>query len=279
MCSIGKEPYMKMNDCIWETDKLFYKHVITESPRREDHCLHTHNVYELLYIVSGDATHVIEDRKYKLKKGDLILIRPLHYHFIQIDSSVNYERYNVLFDPARHGVSGVELIPDNVEIINLSGNKSAEDIFHRFDFYHSNCSYETFLNFLPPMLSELFLNLSIFPQTQSDESFTSSPLITEALKYINENLFTVDSIEDIAKHLFVSESYLFRLFKSELRQTPKKYIMDKRLLCAQKMIADGEKPVTVCDACGFGDYTTFYRNYTAFFGHSPSDEKRMTDAQ
>ena len=129
------------------------------------------------------------------------------------------------------------------------------------------------------MLTELFFNLSIFPQDHTDEGFTSSPLISEALKYINENLFTVDSIDEIAKHLFVSESYLFRLFKSELRQTPKKYIMDKRLLIAQKMISEGEKPVTVCDTCGFGDYTTFYRNYTAFFGHSPSDEKRMTDVQ
>lgn len=268
---------MRINDCIWETDKLFYKHVVSDAPKREDHCLHTHNVYELLYIVNGDATHVIEDRKYKLKKGDLILIRPMHYHFIQIDSSANYERYNILFDPERHGVKGLDLIPENVEIINLSGNKTAEDIFHRFDFYSKSCPYETFLKFLPPMLTELFYNLSLFPQAHSDESFTSSPLITEALRYINENLFTLNSIDDIAQHLFVSESYLFRLFKSELHQTPKKYIMDKRLLCAQKMIAEGEKPVAVCDACGFGDYTTFYRNYSAFFGHSPSDERKMTN--
>ena len=265
---------MKINDCIWETDKLFYKHVTSESPKREDHCLHTHNVYELLYIVDGDVTHVIEDRKYKLKKGDLIIIRPLHYHYIQIDSSQNYERYNILFDPEKHNVQSVNLIPDNIEIINLSGNKAAEDTFQRFDFYAKSCPYETFLKFIPHMLSELFLNLSIFPQKNSEENFTSSPLITDALRYINQNLFTVQSVEEIAKHLFVSESYLFRLFKSELHQTPKKYIMDKRLLCAQKMIANGERPVTVCDTCGFGDYTTFYRNYSAFFGHSPSDEKR-----
>lgn len=265
---------MRINDCIWETDKLFFKHVVSESPKREDHCLHTHNVYELLYIVNGDATHVIEDRKYKLKKGDLILIRPLHYHYIQIDSSANYERYNILFDPDRHGVKNFNLIPENIEIINLSGNKTAEDVFHRLDFYLKNSSYETLLQFIPPMLSELFLNLSIFPQEHSEENFTSSPLITDALKYINDNLFTVQSVEEISKHLFVSESYLFRLFKSELHQTPKKYIMDKRLLCAQKMIADGEKPVAVCDTCGFGDYTTFYRNYSTFFGHSPSEERR-----
>ena len=266
---------MKLNDCIWETDRVFYKHEISENPECDQYSLHTHNAYELLYIVSGDATHVIEDRRYKLKKGDLILIRPFHYHFIQIDSPQKYDRYDILFNANMHGVQTVKMIPDNVEIINLSGNKLADDLFRRFDVYSKNCDEETMSKLVPHMLNELFYNLSIFPSSQNEDNFTSSPLITEALKYINENLFTVQSIEEISKHLFVSESYLFRLFKSELHQTPKKYIMDKRLLIAQKRISEGEKPISVCDSCGFGDYTTFYRNYSAFFGHSPSDEKRI----
>ena len=49
-------------------------------------------------------------------------------------------------------------------------------------------------------------------------------------EYTNENLCTITGIEEIAEHLFVSESYLFRLFQKELHQTPKKFIMKKRLL-------------------------------------------------
>ena len=123
------------------------------------------------------------------------------------------------------------------------------------------------------MLSELFYNLSVFPHLPYEERAVVSPLLSKALKYINENLCTLSGVEEIAKHLFVSESYLFRMFKKELHQSPKKYIRDKRLLIAQKMISLGERPSLVCDKCGFGDYTTFYRNYTDFFGHTPSDEK------
>jgi transcriptional regulator GlxA family with amidase domain len=36
------------------------------------------------------------------------------------------------------------------------------------------------------------------------------------------------------------------------------------------MIREGEKPTAVFRQCGFGDYATFYRNYTAFFGRSPA---------
>lgn len=255
--------------------KLFYNHLTFDPPTYPDHSLHTHNAYELLYIVNGDVTHIVEDRKYKLKSGDLVIIPPLQFHTLQIDSGACYERYNILFDPDSHGIPSVKRMPLTLEVLNISNNRLATDIFRRLDIYFKNCDQDTFFMLLPHMLSELFYNLSTFPQIRIDESDTASPLISKALDYINKNLFTLKNVEEISAYLFVSESYFFRLFKSELHQTPKKYIMDKRLLRAQKMISEGEKPVAVCDMCGFGDYTTFYRNYTAFFGHSPSEERSV----
>lgn len=71
---------------------MFFKHEISENLPCGTYSMHTHNAYEPIYFLDGDAAHAIEDRKYKLKKGSLILIRPLRYHFIQIDSLVRYER-------------------------------------------------------------------------------------------------------------------------------------------------------------------------------------------
>ena len=101
-----------------------------------------------------------------------------------------------------------------------------------------------------------------------------SPLISEALGYINRNLCSPLDIGQIAAGLYVSESYLFRLFKKELHQTPLKYIREKRLMLARKMLSEGERPMAVCTRCGFSDYTTFYRNYVGFFGRAPSERER-----
>lgn len=262
------------NDYIYTTDKMFFKHEVSRDLPCDTYSMHTHNTYELIYFLDGNATHVIEDRKYKLEKGDLILIRPFRYHFIQIDAPTTYERYDILFDAEKHAVESVALIPDGMEVINLSGNTVAEDIFRRCDIYRQSSDEETFAKILSHLLSELFYNISLFPQSVSDESSSLSPLITKALQYANKNLCTIESIEEIASHLFVSESYLFRLFQKELHQTPKKYIMEKRLLMAQKMLSSGETPTEVCQRCGFSDYTTFYRNYTTFFGHSPSKKEK-----
>jgi AraC-like DNA-binding protein len=262
-----------MNDCIWTTDRLFYKHEISENQPLDAYSAHTHNAYELIYFLSGDATHVIEDKKYKLKKGDIVLIRPFKYHFIQIDKPSRYERYDILFDPRTLGIESVSLIERHVEVINLKSNPRASELIQKMDFYLESFDEPTFRRLMSSLIDELFCLLSISPERQGRE-YTSiaAPSLTEVLRYINENLTTLESIDEVAEKCFVSKSYLFRMFKKELLETPKKYITDKRLLLAERMINDGMRPTAVYEQCGFRDYTTFYRNYTEFFGRSPSEK-------
>ena len=87
-----REGRKSVNDYIYQTDRPLFRYKVSENLPRDTYSMHTHNAYELIYFLDGDATHVIEDRKYKLKPGDLILIRPFQYHFIQIDSTSRYER-------------------------------------------------------------------------------------------------------------------------------------------------------------------------------------------
>ena len=261
---------LPMNDHISECKNIYYSHIKTEKIPCNAYSMHTHSMYELIFFLEGDATHVIEGKRYKLKKGDLVLIRPLQYHFIQIDSPMDYERYDILFDEKRHGVESAGLIPGSVEIISLADNAIARDIFRKADYYHEVCDAETFEKLLSHLLCELFYNLSLSCTSFAEEVPTVSPLLEKALMYINDHLCTLHDVSEIAENLFISESYLFRLFKAELHQTPKKYITDKRLLMAQKMLEEGERPAHVYEKCGFCDYTAFYRSYKAFFGHPPS---------
>ena len=254
----------------FDTDGVIFKHERSENISCNVFSMHTHNSYELIYFLEGDATHVIEDRKYKLKKGDLILIRPLQYHFIQIDSSKTYDRYDILFDMEKFPIESLSLLPEDLEVIGLAPDSVADDIFQRCDFYRKNYDEETFKKILFHLLNELFYNVHLSSSDVSAEISSLSPLISKALKYTNENLCTISGIKEIADHLFVSESYLFRQFQKELHQTPKKYILEKRLLLAQKMLQNGKKPSEVYTECGFSDYTTFFRNYLSFFGSQPS---------
>ena len=91
------------------------------------------------------------------------------------------------------------------------------------------------------------------------------------MQYINEHLFTLKNIDEIADALFITKSYLFYLFKTHIKTSPKRYIMEKRLLAAHEMITQGAKPTHVYEKVGFNDYTSFYRNNTKFFNIPPSE--------
>ncbi|MBE6645413.1 MAG: helix-turn-helix domain-containing protein [Ruminococcaceae bacterium] len=232
---------------------------------------HSHNAYEFLYFLSGDATYVIEDKKYKLRPGDLIITRPSKYHFIQIDSHAVYERHDLLFDHKRLGIN-MHLLPDGLDVVNVESGSIIDELFKKFGFYTENFAEDFYIDIFKLLIQEMIYNLSIADQTKENDFSVVNPILSKALAYIGENLFSIKDISEVAQAVFVTDSYLFRLFKQELFKTPKKYITEKRLLSAQKQLRKGIKPIDVAEACGFDDYTTFYRNYTEHFGKKPSEE-------
>lgn len=233
--------------------------------------LHCHNRYEILYIVGGNMAHVVEDRKYLVKDGDLVLVRPSTYHHLERMSKEPYVRYNILFDPERIGID-LSILPEETEIISLLDNPIADGLFRKLEYYREGLEAEDFGKLLGQMLYELFLNLQLFSDATQREKILISPILTRALTYINEKLFTVSGVEEVAQALYISPSNLYYLFRNTLHHTPKKYITEKRLLAAQRKIFAGNKPTKVYKECGFRDYTTFFRSYTAQFGHTPSED-------
>lgn len=252
-------------------DTLKYNYALRKKPSPKNFSGHSHNAYELLYFINGDATYIIEDKKYKLRSGDLIITRPSKYHFIQIDSDVDYERHNVLFDHKRLGIN-MHILPDGVDVINVEDESIISGIFKKFGFYSESFKNTDFVDISKLLIQEIIYNLSLVEQENQNSFSVINPILSKALKYIGENLFTIKDISEVAQAVFVTDSYLFRLFKRELFKTPKKYITEKRLLWAQKQLRKGKTPTEIAEECGFDDYTTFYRNYTEFFEKKPSDE-------
>lgn len=250
---------------------LYIDHYVHEAPPPESFYRHMHNEYELLYVLGGDVTYVIEDRKYKLKKHDLVIIRPQAYHVIQIDSSADYERYDILFSPERLGIDNVGRLSADQEVVNCRHRTVIRDIFKKFDYYMSVMTDADLTDVATLLIKEILYNLNIPTEEVSvPRPESGHPLVAAALSRINESLFSLDSIADLARELYVTESYLYRVFKQELKTTPLKYITEKRLFAAQALIRQGAAPGSVYQECGFGDYTSFYRNYVKFFGTAPS---------
>ena len=66
------------------------------------------------------------------------------YHYIEINSSKDYERFDILFDERMLFVNNTTLIGESIEVINVSANKMVYGLFGRLDYYFNNLDAESF---------------------------------------------------------------------------------------------------------------------------------------
>lgn len=270
---MNKESTVSLQNREYRTAKLFFRHTVSAPwKKREERETHTHNLFELIYFVRGDASHIIEDRKYPLSRGDLVLVRPKKHHDIVFSSDREYERYNILFDLEALGLWRAAEVSERFEVVSLAAEPVIASVFTRMARYYEELPEEEFGEAAVHLLFTLFYDLSLLAADGGRAYAPLHPMLSRALSYIRENLFTVRDVGEIAAALHVTESYLFRLFRKELGTGPKRYITEKRLVAAQSFIRLGRRPSEVYLDCGFSDYTAFWRAYKKMFGVSPSDE-------
>lgn len=258
----------------YQDHDLTYTHVCRANHNRVGFSMHTHDVCELLFLKSGKINCAIDGTRYDLNVHDLVIIPAFSIHEIRIDDDTSYERYDILFDDSLVPFPFRECLPPSLRVLRFDGNEAVIGLFKRMDFYCKHLEGEATLPLmLQNLLQELCINILLSTQNGYDHGYThSNPLVDKAVAYIERNLLTLRSIDEICGELFITKSHLHHLFIKHMHITPKKYILSKRLALAQREIAFGLKPTEVAAQCGFADYSTFFRAYKSRFGVPPSEQ-------
>ncbi len=243
--------------------------------------MHAHNDIEILYFMSGDCYYLVEGSKYRLKTGDIMIMRPLEAHHPVICSSkVPYERIVANIQPQL-----LQNIDPDGEILSHLFSRPLGTL-NRFDssvFSHTLCTDCLTLIALHgcemsrlELLSRIMLVLSeadratkrLNPETRKDD------IGDQLISYVNQNLFRNISLQQISEVFFLSQSQINRIFKKNTGSSIGQYIAAKRLLTARNRIRSGEPAVKVSEECGYRDYSAFYRSYCAKFGCTPLEDKK-----
>ena len=95
--------------------------------------------------------------------------------------------------------------------------------------------------------------------------------VIDVRNYI-ENNYDSDLNLDLLSHLcFISKFHLLRLFKKYYGQTPRQYLIDKRIEKSKEHLKNGMSVTETCFAIGFeslGSFSTLFKTKT---GKSPSE--------
>lgn len=95
-------------------------------------------------------------------------------------------------------------------------------------------------------------------------------LIQESLNYIEDNLKTEISAQELCDKAGFSLFHYYRLFHSAVGMPVMQYILRRRLLHAIYEISLGEKMVCVCLDYGFETHAGFYKAFVREFGQTPT---------
>ena len=97
----------------------------------------------------------------------------------------------------------------------------------------------------------------------------SSPSVTRAVKRIDSAPESHVSLAELAALSGVSRFQLLRAFSREVGITPHAYIIQRRVLLAQRLLADGQTAAQAAIQAGFSDQSHMTRAFVRQVGVTP----------
>lgn len=246
---------------------------------------HYHEFYKIIYFVDGKVDYKVEGKTYHLKPHDFVLVGANVIHRPEIDRSTPYERYIVYLSEAfvaeenERGESlrfcfeeagrlqsrVVHFAPESCEQI-VGCLMRMEQIEGQKDAYMGDLLLKSaFLEFM------VLFNRNVVEQPQSFITTAAyNEKVIDVIAYIREHLSEELSVDILAKQCYLSKYHLMRQFKEATGYSIHRYINEKRIQAARRMILSGMPASKACYECGFRDYSTFARRFKMIVGRAPS---------
>lgn len=264
-----------------KTFEIFHYH----QPKAERVEVHHHDFYEIYLFLRGTVSYRVEGRIYHLEPGDLLFISPMELHQLMVeDPQSPYERIVLWIDKAylESFASAADLTscfdtsaPSHSNLLRLTSSQRS-DVRLRMEELVRECYQDRYGSSLcaQGIFLQLMVQLNRFAMGSGSARNTgeeSTPLVTQVLGYIAAHYHEPITLDSLAARFYVSKYHLSHEFSRVVGTSVYRYITLKRLLIARQLLAEGGAPGSVCAACGFQDYTNFYRAFKAQYGISPKD--------
>lgn len=256
------------------------------SPVSAGYPAHSHSSYELFLPMSHACTVDVNGCRYVVEPNSILLLppgvshhllvqegEPLHYLFAQFTAPVipDEQKYQETVTALFHDES---LVNCYMRRLSRSSADYARAAMRRLSVASNTYVHECFFSILYPLLLELRLfGAPVTGESLQPVSLTppQNTLVDEVIEYISLNYADIQNLSFVTEHFHYSTVHVNALFKTRLGVSLWHYILQIRLDRACDLLLSGTRAEAVASACGFGDYTTFYRIFKKCYGISPSE--------
>ncbi|MDR1801480.1 MAG: AraC family transcriptional regulator [Lachnospiraceae bacterium] len=249
--------------------------------------LHRHdNLFEILFVRSGSGSYVIENKSYRIQKGDLIICNAGTLHDEVTEENNELWTYSIAIEnlklnsdlPENHLISGkvrpVIATGNYYELFNTMLESIFELLSSGKGLVEELCHYQ--------MMSLLCACLCLINEASDSESapIDDSALTMKIRKYIDSHYTEDLSLQSISEKFHITAYYLAHIFKKDLSYSPMQYILRRRIGEAQTLLITTNKTITdVAVSVGFNNPNNFNIQFTKYVGLSPREYRKSYTQQ
>jgi len=241
--------------------------------------------------VSGKGTHVLNDNRYTIEKGDYFIVDYQNYHTYEVIKNEQLKIINLIFSPsfidkslqycdsfndvANHYLIHFRLPSTIVDLNKMIFNDKNEKIYSlisvmKMEFEEKNDAYFELLRGYLIQLTILTLRT-----LGKISALTTSPLVSDVLSAIRKDYHMPLHLSDLCIKYFYSEPYVSKKIKQETGLTFSEHLKNTRIEQACRMLINTNlKIYEISSFIGYNNFKYFQELFKIKQGLTPSAYRR-----
>ncbi len=215
--------------------------------------------YYIMHLVTkGKGKLIIDKKVYEVEEGDCFIVPPNIMTSYTADDVEPFSYYWI-------GFGGI----DALELLTKAGFLSKDTyVIHpvHYDNILKRLINVTNVNSMDGtaeyvLIGELYLIFADMIKVTAEKN-NEALYMEEAIRFVKDNYHRFITVSDVADHLGIDRTYLFRLFKKEINISPIDYLINLRIEKAKLMLINTNKSVKeIAQLIGYSSYTSFVRAF------------------
>ena len=228
--------------------------------------------YLLHYIVSGRGSYETEGRTFVLEAGQAFLAQPDIPIYYRADEETPWEYYWVGFSGAAAPLllAQTPFTRQHPVCMPAAGERLRRGLL---DIYKARGG-----DYPAAVRMAGYLQAALGTLMESGAKQGEEPMADYARRgaaFLQQNYSRTISVEDAARQVGVSRSYLYRAFQAEFGCSPSAYLTRYRMQRAKQLLRHSALPISmVAVSVGFEDPLYFSRVFRGETGFSPTEYRK-----
>ncbi len=239
--------------------------------------------YEICVHVEGTTVLYIGDQVYYPTKGTVATFRKGEVHKQFVTGSEPYERFILwldyetvvsLFDAADETMLAmfqdremfekniIQLPPHECGRLIATLTKAAQ--LRESDSPSKQALFVSAIFKALAIVQEAYLH-----QQNKNKVNSRSPIVSMALELVEKQHTELQSVDELARQLHISTSYLARIFKRQVGTSVYEYIQNMKLANSVRILTEGKTVTEACFESGFNNYSYFIQLFKRKYGITP----------